>query len=57
MNAEYHCTLRPTFDDYLRERIRRGLQSHYDHTEDDHSSTRSIPRGLQTLCTGPGVTG
>ena len=37
MNAEYHRQLRlddyRTFDEYLRERIRRGLQAHYDHTE------------------------
>lgn len=37
MNAEYHCSLRldqyRTFDDYLRERIPRGLQAHQDHTE------------------------
>lgn len=37
MNAEYHCSLRldqyRTFHDYLRERIRRGLQAHHDHTE------------------------
>lgn len=37
MNAEYHRSLwldqYRTFDDYLRERIRRGLQAHHDHTE------------------------
>ena len=37
MNAEYHRRLRledyRTFDEYLRERIRRGLQAHHDHTE------------------------
>ena len=37
MNAEYHRSLRlddyRTFDEYLRERIRRGLQAHDDHTE------------------------
>ena len=37
MNAKYHRNLRldqyRTFDDYLRERIRRGLQAHRDHTE------------------------
>ena len=37
MNAEYHRRLRlddyRTFDEYLRERIRRGLQAHQDHTE------------------------
>ena len=37
MNADYHRHLRlddyRTLDEYLRERIRRGLQAHYDHTE------------------------
>ena len=37
MNKEYHRNLRlyqyRTLDEYLRERIRRGLQAHYDHTE------------------------
>ena len=37
MNAEYHRRLRlddyRTLDEYLRERIRRGLQAHHDHTE------------------------
>ena len=37
MNGEYHRGLRldqyRTFDDYLRERIRRGLQAHQNHTE------------------------
>ena len=37
MNAEYHRRLRlddyRTFDEYLREGIRRGLQAHRDHTE------------------------
>ena len=37
MNEEYHRNLRldqfRTLDEYLRERIRRGLQAHYDHTE------------------------
>ena len=51
MNAEYHRRLRVdeyrTFDEYLRERIRRGLQAHHDHTEickryvQDLSATRS----------------
>ena len=37
MNEEYRRSLRlddyRTLDEYLRERIRRGLQAHYDHTE------------------------
>ena len=37
MNAEYHRSLRldqyRTFDEYLGERIRRGLQAHRDHSE------------------------
>ena len=37
MNADYHSTLQVdqvrTFDDYLRERIRRGLQAHHDYIE------------------------
>jgi len=37
MNQEYHRRLRlndyRTLDEYLRERIRRGLQGHHDHTE------------------------
>ena len=37
MNEEYHRSLRledyRTLDEYLRERIQRGLQAHYDHTE------------------------
>ena len=37
MNVEYHRQLRlddyRTLDEYLRERIRRGLQAHHDHTE------------------------
>ena len=37
MNAEYHRHLRlddyRTLDEYIRERIRRGLQAHYHHTE------------------------
>ena len=37
MNAEYHRRLRlddyRTLDEYLRERIRRGLQAHHGHTE------------------------
>ena len=36
MIAEYHRSLRLhqylTFDEYLRERIRRELQAHHDHT-------------------------
>ena len=36
-DVEYHRSLRlddyRTFDEYLRERIRRGLQAHRDHTE------------------------
>ena len=37
MNAEYHRHLPlydyRTLDEYLRERIRRGLRAHYHHTE------------------------
>ena len=37
MNAKYHHSLRldqyRSFDDYLRESIRRGLQAHHDHTK------------------------
>lgn len=57
MNAKCYRSLRldqyRTFDDYLRERIRRGLQAHHDHTEMfihlQHQYQKAYKRYVQDL--------